>query len=195
MYFLDEEIANLCPVKIGDIYCVYDRFSGYSDFVVTEIFYKACTNEPDDIYRTWKARLKNADGKCIDCDVTKSGELYFDSSHAIRSRVSMIELQGYIWRVLNFMKTNPTWFATVPATFNFGNSDYILTNYRLWNPKVVIEVPKQVIKIFRNGELIIKKEVTLSEISKKTGVELYREIVKRDRESLYFRKEVASGSH
>ena len=123
MDYIREEIANLCPVKIGDIYYVYDKDTDeycYSAYEVTKVSYDMAKNAFGDIYGEWRAVLSIYVGKIgseryiwlpgcmetMDCVVTSSGELYFDEDYVIRSRDSMFKLESYLYKTILDIRKN-----------------------------------------------------------------------------------------
>lgn len=143
MDHIREEIANLCPVKIGDIYHVYDKDTDeyhYSAYEVTKVSYDIAKNAFGDIYSEWRAVLSIYVGKIgseryiwlpgcmetVDCVVTSSGELYFDEDYVIRSRDSMFKLESYLYKTILDIRKNISSFNRVYKSFCYGGHNYTL---------------------------------------------------------------------
>lgn len=155
MDHIREEIANLCPVKIGDIYHVY-----YKDtdecfvYEVTKISYNMAKYAFGDIYSEWRAVLSIYVGKigserciwlpgCIetmDCVVTSGGELYFDEDHVIRSRDSMFKLESYIYKTILDIRRNISSFNRVYKNFCYSGHNYTLEIFKKDDETIVVIV-------------------------------------------------------
>lgn len=147
MDYIREEIANLCPVKIGDIYYVYDKDTDeycYSAYEVTKVSYDMAKNAFGDIYGEWRAVLSIYVDKIgseryiwlpgcmetMDCVVTSSGELYFDEDYVIRSRDSMFKLESYIYKTILDIRRNISSFNRVYKNFCYSGHNYTLEIFK-----------------------------------------------------------------
>lgn len=147
MDYIREEIANLCPVKIGDIYYVYDKDTDeycYSAYEVTKVSYDMAKNAFGDIYGEWRAVLSIYVGKIgseryvwlpgcmetMDCVVTSCGELYFDEDYVIRSRDSLFKLESYIYKTILDIRRNISSFNRVYKNFCYSGHNYTLEIFK-----------------------------------------------------------------
>lgn len=147
MDYIREEIANLCPVKIGDIYYVYDKDTDeycYSAYEVTKVSYDMAKNAFGDIYGEWRAVLSIYVGKIgseryiwlpgcmetMDCVVTSSGELYFDEDYVIRSRDSMFKLESYLYKTILDIRKNISSSNRFYKNFYYSGHNYTLEIFK-----------------------------------------------------------------
>lgn len=140
-------ILDLCPVKIGDIYHVYDKDTDeyhYSAYEVTKVSYDMAKNAFGDIYGEWRAVLSIYVGKIgseryiwlpgcmetMDCVVTSCGELYFDEDYVIRSRDSMYKLESYLYKTILDIRKNISSFSRVYKNFCYSGHNYALEIFK-----------------------------------------------------------------
>ena len=157
MDHIREEIANLCPVKIGDIYYVYDKDTDeyhYSAYEVTKVSYDIAKNAFGDIYSEWRAVLSIYIGKIgseryiwlpgcmetMDCVVTSCGELYFDEDYVIRSRDSMYKLESYLYKTILDIRKNISNFNRVHKNFCYSGHNYALEIFKKDDKTIAITV-------------------------------------------------------
>lgn len=140
-------ILDLCPVKIGDIYHVYDKDTDeyhYSAYEVTKVSYDMAKNAFGDIYGEWRAVLSIYVGKIgseryiwlpgcmetMDCVVTSCGELYFDEDYVIRSRDSMFKLESYLYKTILDIRKNISGSNRFYKNFCYSGHNYTLEIFK-----------------------------------------------------------------
>ncbi len=189
MDHIREEISNLCPVKVGDIYHVYYKDTDeYSYFVyeVTKVSYDIAKNAFGDIYSEWRAVLSIYVGmigsvRCIwlpgcietmDCVVTSSGELYFDEDYVIRSRDSIYKLESYLYKTFLEIRRNISSFNRVYKSFCYGGHNYTLDISKTDTKTTAVRV-----RVFRDLCPIIVEDFFLADY---TAYRIYLKILKCD---------------
>lgn len=189
MDYIREEIAKLCPVKIGDIYHVYDKDTDeycYSAYEVTKVSYDIGKNPLGDIYSGWRAVLSIYVGKIgseryiwlpgcmetMDCVVTSCGELYFDEDYVIRSRDSMYKLESYLYKTILDIRKNISSFNRVYKSFCYGGHNYTLDISKADTKTMAVRV-----RVFRDLYPIIVEDFFLADY---TAYRIYLKIIKCD---------------
>lgn len=187
MDYIREEIAKLCPVKVGDIYHVYDKDTDeyhYSAYEVTKVSYDMAKNAFGDIYGEWRAVLSIYVGKIgseryiwlpgcmetMDCVVTSCGELYFDEDYVIRSCDSMLKLESYIYKTILDIRKNISSFNRVHKNFCYSGHNYTLEIFKKDDKTISVTVR-------RDFWPIINEDFLLADY---TTYRIYLKIIKCD---------------